>query len=304
MSTMGLTSAQAQERLLFNGPNILPNAKPRNLFHQFKSVILEPMLLLLASAGIINFFLSEALDASILMLTVFIIIGITLYQERKTEKALSALKELASPRALVIRDGVEVRISSHELVTGDLVAIREGDRIPADGYLVTSTNLSVDESMLTGESLSISKSPSEAIFSGTLVVKGHGRAIIDKTGLDTEIGKIGKALAGIEIERTHLQREVDRIVRIVAIASIATALIVFVVYGLTRANWLEGALAGIASSMALLPEEFPVILTVFHKLQGGFFFLTSVCKNNYRLTRKTFIALKNTPKHIRRGSST
>jgi Ca2+-transporting ATPase len=198
-----------------------------------------------------------------LMLTVFIIIGITLYQERKTEKALSALKELASPRALVLRDGIEIRIPSHELVVGDLVIIREGDRIPADGYLVSCTNLSVDESMLTGESLSITKNASDGIFSGTLAVKGHGRAIIDQTGPDTAMGKIGSALAGIEIERTRLQREVDRIVRIVAVASIATALVVFVVYGLTRANWLEGALAGIASSMALLPEEFPVILTVF-----------------------------------------
>ena len=263
MSTTGLTSAQAQERLLAKGPNILPSAKSPNIFHQFKSVILEPMLLLLTSAGVINFFLSEALDASILMLTVFIIIGITLYQERKTEKALSALKELASPRALVLRDGIEIRIPSHELVVGDLVIIREGDRIPADGYLVSCTNLSVDESMLTGESLSITKNASDGIFSGTLVVKGHGRAIIDQTGPDTEMGKIGNALARIEIERTRLQREVDRIVRIVAVASIATALVVFVVYGLTRANWLEGALAGIASSMALLPEEFPVILTVF-----------------------------------------
>ena len=260
---MGLTAQEAQERLRVDGPNILPSAKQRSLAQQFKAVILEPMLLLLASAGLINFFLSEILDASILMLTVFIIVGITLFQERKTEKALSALKELASPRALVIRDGIEVKIHSQELVKGDLVILQEGDRIPGDGHLVAATNFSVDESMLTGESLSVLKSVSDQIYSGTLVVKGHGRAVIEKIGSATEIGKIGSTLADIEIERTHLQREIDRIVRIVAIASIATALIVFIVYGFTRDNWLEGALAGIASSMALLPEEFPVILTVF-----------------------------------------
>lgn len=263
MNTIGLTSQQASQRLRSDGPNLLPSARSRNIFQQFRSVITEPMLLLLAFAGIINFFLSELLDASILMLTVFIIIGITLFQQRKTEKALSALKELSMPRTIVIRDGIEQRIATHEIVRGDLVLLREGDRIPADGHLIAATNFNVDESMLTGESLSVLKGNGAQVFSGTLVVKGHARAVINSTGISTEIGKIGTALDEIEIERTHLQQEIDGIVRLIAISSLIASLVVLVVYGLTRGNWLEGSLAAIAASMALLPEELPVILTVF-----------------------------------------
>lgn len=266
MGMTGLTSEEALTRLSLDGPNQLPSAKPHNIFRQFYDVIREPMLLLLAAAGLINFLLSEALDASILMLTVFIIVGISLFQARKTERALLALKELSAPKALVIRDGVEFKIPSDQVVRGDLIVIREGDRIPADAKLVSATNLSADESMLTGESLSVSKGQDSLIYSGTLVVRGHGRAIVHSTGAATEIGKIGKELASIEIERTRLQKEVDRIVRIIAIASILAAVSVVIIYGITRDNWLEGALAGIAASMALLPEEFPVVLTVFMAL--------------------------------------
>lgn len=266
MGMTGLTSEEALTRLSLDGPNQLPSAKPHNIFRQFYDVIREPMLLLLAAAGLINFLLSEALDASILMLTVFIIVGISLFQAHKTERALLALKELSAPKALVIRDGVEFKIPSDQVVRGDLIVIREGDRIPADAKLLSATNLSADESMLTGESLSVSKGQDSLIYSGTLVVRGHGRAIVHSTGAATEIGKIGKELASIEIERTRLQKEVDRIVRIIAIASILAAVSVVIIYGITRDNWLEGALAGIAASMALLPEEFPVVLTVFMAL--------------------------------------
>lgn len=263
MSTTGLTSEIALARLAGDGPNQLPSAKAHSIFRQFIDVIREPMLLLLAAAGLINFLLSEVLDASILMLTVLIIVGISLFQERKTERALLTLKELSSPKALVLRDGVEKRIASTEVVREDIIILQEGDRIPADAKLISATNFTVDESMLTGESLSITKEVGQLVFSGTLVVKGHGRAIVEKTGASTEIGKIGKALATIEIERTRLQVEVDRIVRIIAALSIIAAIAVVVVFRVTRGSWLEGALAGIAAAMALLPEEFPVVLTVF-----------------------------------------
>ena len=221
------------------------------------------MLSLLAAAGLINFILSEALDASILMLTVFIVVGITLYQERRSERALIALRDLSSPRALVIRDGIETRIPGRDVVRGDLVILSEGDRVPADSQLLSASNLSADESMLTGESLSVLKKSGDPVYSGTLIVKGYGRAIVESTGAKTEIGKIGTALQGIEIERTHLQKEIDRIVRVIYVLAIVVSIAVVIIYGATRGNWLEGALAGIAASMALLPEEFPVILTLF-----------------------------------------
>lgn len=263
MDSFGLTKSEAERRLESDGPNLLPSAKPRNFFQQFIGVVREPMLSLLVAAGLINFIVSELLDASVLMLTVFIVVGISLYQSSRTERALEALRDLSSPRALVIRDGIDERIPGKDVVRGDLVILSEGDRVPADGRLISASNLSVDESMLTGESLSLYKKPGDRVFSGTLIVTGYGRAVIEETGAKTELGRIGTALRSIEIERTHLQKEVDRLVRFIYIAALVAAVAVVVIYGFTRNDWVEGSLAGIAASMALLPEEFPVVLTLF-----------------------------------------
>lgn len=263
MTSTGLTKGEAERRLKSEGPNVLPSAKPRNFVQQFVGVLREPMLILLLSAGLINFIIAKILDASILMLTVCIIIGISIYQERRTERALIALRDLSSPRALVVRDGIETRIPGSAVVRGDLVILSEGDRVPADGRLLSASNLGADESMLTGESLSVSKKSEDLVYSGTLIVKGYGRAVIESIGEKTELGKIGTAIRGIEIERTHLQKEVDFIVRRVDVAAITAAVSVVVIYGITHGDWLQGTLAGIAASMALIPEEIPVILTVF-----------------------------------------
>lgn len=263
MDSIGLTKSEAERRLKSDGLNLLPSAKPRNFLQQFIGVVREPMLTLLVAAGLINFIVSELLDASVLMLTVFIVLSISLYQSSRTERALIALRDLSSPRALVVRDGIEERIPGRDVVRGDLVILSEGDRVPADGRLISASNLSVDESMLTGESLSRYKKSNDQVFSGTLIVTGYGRAIIENIGAKTELGKIGTALRGIEIERTHLQKEVDRLVRVIYIAALVAAVAVVVIYGVTRDDWVEGSLAGIAASMALIPEEFPVVLTLF-----------------------------------------
>lgn len=263
MNSIGLTKSEAETRLLSDGPNVLPSAKPRNLLQRFIGVVREPMLTLLVAAGLINFIVSEPLDATVLMLTVFIVVGISLYQSGRTEKALEALRDLSSPRALVVRDGIQARIPGRDVVRGDLVILSEGDRVPADGQLMSASNLSVDESMLTGESLSLYKNANDPVFSGTLIVTGYGRAVIENTGAKTELGKIGTALQSIEIERTHLQKEVDRLVRVIYIGALIAAASVVIIYGVTRHDWVEGSLAGIAASMALIPEEFPVVLTLF-----------------------------------------
>lgn len=263
MDSIGLTKSEAESRLLSDGPNVLPSSKPKNVVQRFISVVREPMLTLLVAAGLINFLVSEPLDAAVLMLTVFIVVGISLYQSSRTEKALEALRDLSSPRALVVRDGVEARIAGKDVVRGDLVILSEGDRVSADGRLISVSNLSVDESMLTGESLSLYKNVDDPVFSGTLIVTGYGRAVIENTGAKTELGKIGTALQSIEIERTHLQHEVDRLVRVIYIGALIAAASVVIIYGVTRNDWVEGSLAGIAASMALIPEEFPVVLTLF-----------------------------------------
>lgn len=279
-SLEGLSVEEAARRLAADGPNELPTAKPRNLLQECWGVIRQPMLLLLLGAGAVNFLLAEPLDGAMLMAFVLVVIGISIYQEHKTERALAALRDLSSPRALVIRGGNQTRIAGREVVRGDVVLLAEGDRVPADAVLTECANFSVDESALTGESVPVRKVagdivPGEAamgrpggdatpwVFSGTLVVKGHGVAVARETGAGTELGRIGAALRTIEPERTRLQREIDRLVTILAVAGLLAAVVVVVVYGLTRHNWLGGVLAGIATAMALLPEEFPVILTVF-----------------------------------------
>ena len=278
---VGLSSAEASRRLASDGPNELPVAATRNLLRQAIDVLRQPMLLLLLGAGSVNFLLSEPLDGAILLSFVLVVIGISIYQEHKTENALAALRDLSSPRALVVRDGRQQRIAGRDVLRGDVLLLSEGDRVPADAVLVECANISVDESALTGEAVPVRKAPHPAepgaavamgppggdatpwVFSGTLVVKGHGIAVVQATGAGTELGRIGTALRTIETERTPLQHEIDRLVRVVAAVGLTGAALVVVVYGLSRGSWLEGFLAGIATAMSMLPEEFPVVLTVF-----------------------------------------
>ena len=271
-SHVGLSSSEASNRLQNEGANELPSEDTRNTWHILRDLLKEPMIFLIVAAGIIFFLLAEVIDGVILITTISIAIVITVRQQRKTEGALSALRDLSSPRALVVRDGERKRIPGREVVRGDCVLVSEGDRIPADAYLCEGSSITIDESILTGESIPVRKEPidkleigeaSPNLFSGTLVVAGHGAAIVTATGINTELGRIGIALKEIGIQRTHLQCEIDRLVRIFAIVGLSVAIGVIVVYGLTRDSWLEGSLAGIATAMSLLPAEFPVVLTIF-----------------------------------------
>jgi len=276
-SIPGLSEKDAAARLANEGYNELPSTKQRSIFAIAFDIAREPMFLLLVACGTIYLFLGDLREALMLLGFVLVVVGITLYQERKTERALEALRDLSSPRALVIRDGNQKRIAGREVVRGDIIALNEGDRVPADAVLLSCINLSIDESLLTGESAPVrktacSQTPSmtrpggedlPCVYSGTLVVKGQGIATVEAIGANTEIGKIGKAIQSVEIEETPLQRETGTIVRKLAVLGAVLCLLVIVVYGLTRGNWLNGFLAGITLEMALLPEEFPVVLTIF-----------------------------------------
>lgn len=260
---LGLTEAAAKEKLFIQGENLIPSEAPKSFLRQVALILSEPMLILLIAAGTINLLLAETLDALMLMMTVFIVLGISIYQSRRAEHALQALKELSAPTVKVIRDGLEKRISSHQVVVGDLMLLSEGDRVCADARVVQQTALSCDESTLTGESFPIAKFPGDSVLSGTLVTSGHAQVIVTATGINSQLGKIGQSLQEISIEKSRLQRDVDQIVRVVGVLGIFTVLSVVLIYGSTRNNWLEGGLAGIAAAMALIPEEFPVILTLF-----------------------------------------
>ena len=272
-----LTEAEARARLEKEGVNELPSAKPRSASYILLEVVREPMLLLLILCGAIYLVLGEKSDAIMLLSFVFIIMGITFYQEHKTERAIEALRDLSSPRALVIRDGKQRRIPGREVVRGDLICIAEGDRVPADAVLLETTFLTVDESLLTGESLPVRKAPGDPgagmgkpggdhqpwLFSGTLVVKGKGIAEVLATGAATEMGKIGRALQSITQESTPLSRQTGVLVRNFALAGVVICTLVVILYGLSRGSWLNGILAGLTLAMALIPEEFPVVLSIF-----------------------------------------
>lgn len=262
----GLSSSEAAERLKKFGYNELPSARPKSILKIAGEVIREPMFLLLLGCGSLYILLGDYREGLSLMSAIVLIIGITFYQYRKTERALESLRNLSSPRALVIRDGREVRIAGREVAPGDVMILQEGDRISADATVLESVNLTVDESLLTGESAPVLKDTDQdqsLVFSGTIVVQGKGIAEVNTTGINTQFGKIGMSLKAIEPEDTRIQVEMKRLVRRLGIGGTVVLLIVILAFYFTRGNFLQALLNGLAAAMALLPEEFPVVLTVF-----------------------------------------
>ena len=276
----GLTTQEVEDKLRQEGYNELPGSKARNLGKLILDVISEPMFILLVSCAVIYFFLGDLQEAIVLTASVVIVISIELFQEHKTEKALEALKNLSSPRALVIRNGEQIRIPGREVVTDDLIILAEGDRIPADAYILENNLLSIDESLLTGESVPVGKRvwnhqerPSTPggddlpfVYSGTLVVRGRGIAQVFATGERTELGKIGKSLKNITEEETRLSKETGRLVKYFAIFALLICAFVVIVFYITRKHLINAMLTGITLAMSVLPEEFPVVLTVFMAL--------------------------------------
>jgi P-type Ca2+ transporter type 2C len=237
----------------------------------------EPMFALLLAAGLIYLILGDLSEALILFLFATTSVSIAVAQEARTERVLESLRDLTSPRALVIRDGVETRIPGSEVVRGDLVILAEGDRVPADATIIAAHDLWTDESLLTGESLPVRKvvahEPQSAsrpggddlpyVYSGSLVVRGYGRAEVTGTGGRTEIGKIGLAITRIETEPPRLQAETRRLVRRFAAVSLTLSALAVPLYGLLRGGWLDAVLSGIALGMSMLPEEFSLVLSVW-----------------------------------------
>ncbi len=273
----GLSEQEAIARLKHEGYNELLSAGSRSILLIAWDTIQDPIFLLLVGGGIIYWILGDVQEALILLGFVFFIVGISLYQEGKTEHALEALRDLSSPRALVIRDGQRKRIAGREVVRGDVLVLTEGDRVPADAIVLSCINLSTDESLLTGESLPVRKVAALGsmemtrpggdelpfVYSGTLVVQGQGIAQVQAIGAQTEMGKIGNALQKVQPQATPLQQEMTQLVSRLFGIALSLCVAIVVIYGLTRGDWLKGFLAGITLAMAILPNEFPVVVTIF-----------------------------------------
>ena len=274
----GLSQAGAEARLKSEGCNELPRAGQRTALRIAFEVLREPMLALLIGGGVIYLALGDLNEAIVLLVFASLSVAITVVQETRTEHVLEALRDLTSPRALVIRDGERVRIAGRDVVRGDLIVLAEGDRVPADAVLVECNDLQTDESLLTGESVPVRKvdrgdgkllnsrpggDDLPFVFSGSLVVRGVGIAEVTATGVRSEVGKIGQSLGALQTEAPRLQAQTRRLVRMFAIVGGAVTALAVVLYGTMRGGWIDAVLAGIALGMSMLPEEIPVVLTVF-----------------------------------------
>ena len=277
--TAGLSSAQAQAQLAQCGPNELPQTPPRGVGRIVLGVLSEPMFLLLVVAAGIYLAIGDPHESLLLAAFAALSVGLVVVQEARSERALEALRALGAPSARVLRDGAPVRIPAREVVPGDVLLAGEGERIAADGWVLRADDLSVDESLLTGESVPVGKRARRdedpgtlpapggdgqpCAFGGTLIVRGHAQIHVERTGSASAAGRIGVSLASISTEQTLLQRSIGRLVRLFGLVALATSVTMVLGYGLIRGDWVQGMLSGIALAMAMLPEEFPMALAVF-----------------------------------------
>jgi Ca2+-transporting ATPase len=274
----GLSAAEAAQRLAADGPNELPAQRRRSDLRLLLEVLREPMLALLVVGASAYALLGDPMDAAALAVAAAVVIALTFFQARRTERALYALRELAQPVATVWRDGGRQRIPARDVVRGDRLLIEEGDRVAADGRLLVSESLSVDESLLTGESLPVNKAArldtaagtdaDATVFAGTLVIGGRAELEVTATGPRSELGRIGTALRDIGDVDTPLQREIRRAVTWFGGIGFVACAVLVAIYAIVRGDILAGVLAGIALGMALIPEEFPVVSTVMLAFGG------------------------------------
>ncbi len=272
-----LRAEEAQARLRRFGPNELDASKPRSLGALALHTASEPMFLLLLACSVLYLLLGDLLESLMLSAAIFLVMFITFVQERRTERTLDALRDLSSPRALVVRDGVAVRMAAREVVPDDLVLVSEGDRVPADGFVLESKSLKLDESLLTGESVSVGKTEwnevdpmgqaggdeSPFVYAGTLVVQGSGQIRVNSTGQSTAMGRIGSSLRATHRPPSLLQQETRRVVRVVAACSMLISVVSAFVWWQREQNVVRGILMGLTFAMSTIPEEFPVVVTIF-----------------------------------------
>lgn len=260
----GLSAAQARARLERDGLNRLPPPEHKTLGAAVKAVALQPMVLLLLAATLLYALLGSTGDSVVLSISIVAVAGISVYQELRTQRVLEALRDLASPRSTVVRDGVVLRISSQEIVVDDRLIVQEGDRLACDARIVESHSMRVDESMLTGESAPVDKhlDGDGTLHAGTLVVQGDGVAIVTATGARTALGLIGGSMAALPQRASRLHAELTRLVRAVAVLALLTCLFATAVFAWRDGSWTSGMLVGLTLAMSIVPEEFAVVWTV------------------------------------------
>jgi Ca2+-transporting ATPase len=271
----GLTSAEAARRLAQYGPNELQETRRISpwaiLLEQFKNILI---IILLIAVGL-SAILGHGVEAIAITVIVLFAVGLGFIQEYRAERAIEALRQMAAPTATVLRDGDDVELPARNLVPGDVILLEAGDRVPADARLIEAINLQVEEAALTGESVPVEKHTApladprlgvgdrkNMVYAGTVVTYGRGRAVVVATGMQTEFGQIAQMLQTIEIGRTPLQENLDKVGHTLARAALVIVLLI-VALGLLRGQpLLEMFIFGIALAVAVVPEALPAVVTI------------------------------------------
>lgn len=271
----GLTQAEAAERLQTYGPNEIQAAKRISawqiLLEQFKNIL----ILILLGATVLSLFLGHGVESIVIAVIVLFAVFLGFFQEYRAERAIEALREMAAPTASVLRDGGEIKIPARELVPGDVILLRTGDRIPADGRLLDAINLQIEEAALTGESVPVEKQTDalpdvdlgvgdrkNMVYAGTAATYGRGKALVVATGMNTEFGKIAQLLQTVETSRTPLQQNLDKVGTALARAAFVVVALIVAVGLLRDQPFVEMLIFGIALAVAVVPEALPAVVTI------------------------------------------
>ena len=265
----GLSPSAAVLRLAKDGPNEIELHIKRPVWRRLLDLLRQPMFALLVAAALLYIVLGDLTEGLTLAVFVLAVLVLTFYQEGKSEASIEALRQLTQPHAQVVRAGQRLMIPAREVVLGDCLVLSEGGRVAADGRILRSDHLEIDESLLTGESAPVEKNHSSQtpeltlVFAGTFIVRGHGLAQVLATGNRSQMGLIGVALGETDHGTTPLQEQTARLVKVLATLVGVLCVVMVLTLGLRNGEWLPAMLSGIALAMSILPEEYSVVLTLF-----------------------------------------
>lgn len=265
----GLTNAQVEQSRAQNGSNSLNYQNKNSFLSSVIEMVKEPMFLLLVTATSIYFITGDYGNGVFMAIAIALVSTISLYQESKSRNAIEALEKLSQPKSKVIRDGAIIEVSSEEIVIGDVIQTEEGTFIPADGIIIQSNDFSVNESILTGESLSIFKnenSEDKNVYQGTIVESGLAICEVTAIGNKTQLGKIGKSLDTIVEEKTPLQKQMENFVKKMSFVGLVIFAFVWIINFSNSKDILDSLLKALTLAMSIIPEEIPVAFTTFMAL--------------------------------------
>ncbi|MBK8053393.1 MAG: cation-translocating P-type ATPase [Saprospiraceae bacterium] len=268
-SLQGLNEIQVRHNREKFGSNIIENQKGGHFFKILVEIISEPMFLILVITSVLYFVLGEFSEGLIMLIAIFLVAGISLFQENRSRNAVDSLKKLSNPKIRCMRNGIDEVIDTEELVVDDIFYVEDGDIIPADGFIIDANDFSVNESMLTGESLPVFKNAlavSNNIFKGSMVESGYCKAIVTSVGVNTAMGKIGKSLDSIINEKTPLQQQIRSFTKSMVAYGVIAFLLVWGMNYFLKGNLIESLLQGLTLAMSVLPEEIPVAFSTFMAL--------------------------------------